>query len=281
MIYTSGSLRLKEVSKVSEGEINDNLIVKEEGSGNGILYSLVLIKDHEAVRTLLDIFRTARIQGTSPVTDKFSAGNNYAIVLPYRSERPLRDFFVSEAEELSTCELVCANVILACISAGLPFPLLYLMLTQGRLNISKDHNIYFSYFIDLKDMDPSKTERDCASECAKILLEILESKPDSKNVAYEILLRKSENRSYHGFTDLYRDMMIASAPTKKRGIFKRIRAFFYRNRDTIFGLLFWICLILGIVALMLLFSHLFVGDVPLLRIFFNSFKKIGTETLVQ
>ncbi len=279
MIYASGSLKLKEVSTVSEGEINDNYLVKEEGSENGILYSLVLIKDHRTVRTLLDVIRTAKVQGDSPITDKFSVNDSYALVFPYRSERPLKDFFVSEAEALPTCELVCANVILACISAGLPYPLLFLLLRQGRLNISKDYNIYLTYAFDLEKLDPSKTERDCASECAAILLEILQSKPDSKNVAYEILSKKSANRSYNGFTDLYRDMMIASTPEKKRGIFARIKSFFFRNRDTIFGLLFWTCLILGIIALMLLFSHLFIGDVPILRIFFNSFKTIGTESL--
>ncbi|MBR1877209.1 MAG: hypothetical protein IJ805_08890, partial [Lachnospiraceae bacterium] len=81
------------------------------------------------------------------------------------------------------------------------------------------------------------------------------------------------------FTELYRDIQIASTPAEKRKITTKIRSFFYRNADTLFGILFWISLILAVIAVAFLLSNLVVGDIPILRILYNSFKQIGTEKL--
>ena len=68
-------------------------------------------------------------------------------------------------------------------------------------------------------------------------------------------------------------------PAEKTGILVRIKSFFMRNADLLFGILFWLCVILGIVALVILLSHIVWGDVPILRLFVNTFKNIGTESL--
>ncbi len=130
-------------------------------------------------------------------------------------------------------------------------------------------------------MDITKTERDCAVKCADIMLSVLETKSDVKNISFELLSKKSANNSYSRFTELYRDLRIAATPVKKRQLLVRIKSFFHRNSDRLFGILFWVSLILGIVALVLLLTHLVWGDVPFLRIFFNSFKNIGTESLTK
>ena len=46
-------------------------------------------------------------------------------------------------------------------------------------------------------------------------------------------------------------------------------------------MLFWVSLILVIIALAMLFSNLVLGDIPWLRLFINSFKRIGTESLTR
>ena len=70
-------------------------------------------------------------------------------------------------------------------------------------------------------------------------------------------------------------------PMERYGILVRIKSFFSRNADLLFGILFWVCVILGIVALILLLSHVVWGDVPIFRLFINNFKNIGTESLQQ
>ncbi|MCR4908752.1 MAG: hypothetical protein K5985_07960 [Lachnospiraceae bacterium] len=277
-------MRLEVISTVSEGEVNDCYLAREMEGGDGSLFTLLVIRDHETVRSLLEIFSMAALsgdEGDGPLIDSFSSEQSYVLVFPYRSERPVDDFFVGEVYSLEKCEEICSNLILACISCALPFPILDLILSQKKINISRDGGIYFSYALDLKELDKTRTERDCTTRCAEILLDLLSSKEDEKNVTYQLLSKKVANRSYNRFTEAYRDLKIASAPTKKSRIIVRIKSFFHRNADQLFGILFWVSLIVGIVALVLFLSHMFVGDIPFFRIFFNSFKNIGTESLLK
>ena len=281
MTYRSRKTSYEVGSTIISTGVNDCYLARPKGASDGREYTLVVIKDHETVKTLMEIYSTFRNPDRGLLTESFSSGQTYVLVFPYRQERPLDEFFVGEAYTLTRCEDICTNLILDCISCGLPYPLLYLILKQRLINLAKDDSVYFSYSLDLTELDRTKVERDCTVRCAEILLAVLATNSDQNNVSYELLSKKSANSSYSFFTELYRDLRIAATPVKKRNIIVRIKSFFYRNSDRLFGILFWICLILGIVALVLLFTHLVWGDVPFLRIFFNSFKKIGTESLVQ
>lgn len=281
MTFRSRESSYTPVSVILRGEVNDCYMARPEGGNDGREFTLVVIKDHETVKELMEAERLGRYSKDSVLIESFTAGNSYVLVFPGRQDRPLSDFFVGEAYSLTRCEDICTNLMLTCISCGIPFPLLYLILDQGLINLAKDDSIYLSYGVDLKELDRTKTEKDCAVKCADIMLSVLETKANEKNISYELLSKKSANNSYTRFTELYRDLRIAATPVEKRKILTRIKSFFYRNSDLLFGILFWISLILGIVALILLLTHLVWGDVPFLRLFFNSFKNIGTESLVQ
>ncbi len=281
MVFTSRKTQYTVIATISENEINDCYIARRSNSADGSQYTLILIKDHSTIKIFLEMYRRADISGENPLIESFSVENDYVLVYPYRTERPLKDFYVGDAMSLSECEGVCINLIMSCISANLPFPLLYLILNQEKLNLAKDGTIYLNYAVDLKEIDIQKRERNCASECARILLKLLEPKSAEKSVSYELLKRRTEYQSYDRFAELYRDLSIAAAPTAKGNLILRIKTFFARNADRFFGILFWVCLILAIIAVGLLLSHTFIGDIPWLRLFFNSFKKIGTESLLQ
>ncbi|MBO6148411.1 MAG: hypothetical protein J6O55_03640 [Lachnospiraceae bacterium] len=279
MIFESRALTLEVIATLSVGEVNDNYLCRELGKTEGTLYTVIAIKSHETVRLFLEMFRSSSWSEDTPLLDSFFSGGVHVMVFPYRRERRLNDFYMGDAYTLEKCEDICMHVILSCISASMPYPLLYLILCQRLLNLSLDNSVYLSYDVDLKELDLRKGERECTTECAAILLSLLQPKASEKTVSYQILSKKTENRSYSAFTDLYRDIRIAAAPVKKRGIIARIFGFFKRNADTLFGILFWICLIFMVIALAMLVSNAFLGDVPWLRIFYNGFKKIGTETL--
>ncbi len=281
MIFASSKSQYTVLAVISRGEINDCYIARREGSTDGSQYTLLLIKDHSTIKLFLEMYRRAEIGGDSPLIDCFSVENDYVLVYPYRSERPIDSFYIGDSMTVTECESVCINLIMSCISSNLPYPLLYLIIDQHKINIAKDGSVYFGYAVDLSQLDLAKNERNCASECAGLLVELLEPKAAEKSVSYELLLRRTQYQSYEKFAELYRDLSIASAPTAKGNIIQRIKSFFSRNADTLFGILFWVCLLLTIVALALLISNTFIGDVPWLRIFFNSFKQIGTESLLQ
>jgi len=281
MTFESQKSSYTVVSTLLDGEANCCYVARLTDDMGGRSFSIIAVKDHDAIRMLMEAESKIEDLKNSQLVDAFSYGNDYILVFPYRQERPLSSFFVGESMTLSEIEDIGTNLLLACMTVSLPFPILYLMLEQGQINLSKDGGIFLSFNIDLKYLDLKRTERDCTVKCAQILREMLSTKADEKNISYELLSRKSENNSYNTFTELYRDLRIAAMPVEKRGLLVRIKSFFHRNADLLFGILFWVCLILGIVALILLLSHVVWGNVPIIRWFINTFKIIGTESMLQ
>ncbi|MBQ7678485.1 MAG: hypothetical protein IJT34_01360 [Butyrivibrio sp.] len=280
MILESSKLKLEEISTVRLTPVCNCLICKDLRMEGATLYTVLQVRDHEVIHALLTLYGTNSI-ADSPLVDFFSSADAQIFVFPWRKERPLLEFYVGDVMPLTQCEDICINVILACMTSGLPWPILYLVLRQRLLNLNRDDSVYLSYSVDLTELDLTKHERDCVEECADILMLLLESKSSQKADSYQLLGKKIASRSYNKFTELYRDVRLAAAPKGRKGILYRIRCIFARHRDTLFGILFWVCLILGIVALAMLISHLTLGDIPWLRLFLNTFKQIGTESLLQ
>ncbi len=281
MIYESGKMRLLVVATKSIGEVNDVYICRDLLSPGGILYTVIVVHQHEVVRDILSLFSLSDRKGEQILIDDFSSGDKHVYVFPFHKERPLFDFYEGDALTLSQCEDICISTILACITSDLPYPILYLLLKNNMLNLSSDRSVFFSYELDLKDLDMNIGESECADICASILLKLLEPKSGQKATSYYLLQKKTDNGSYHRFTDLYRDITIAAVTKKKITPWFLFKLWVKRNADTIIGILFWISLILAIFALSIILSRFFLGGNSWFRLLFNTFKKIGTENLVQ
>ena len=281
MIFESGKMRLYLVATKFVGEVSDCYICRDLASSGGILYTTIVIHDHEVVRRVLELFKFSGRDGSETLVDSFAFGDKHVLVFPYHKERPLFDFYEGGSLSLAQCEDICINTILACITSDLPYPILYLLLSGNMLNLSNDNSVFFGYEMDLKDLDESISEKECTDICAKILYRLLEPKRGQKATSFYLLEKKVANGSYHRFTDLYRDITIAAVSKKKITPLFIIRLWIKRNADTIIGVMFWISLILGIFALSIIISRLFLGGTSWFRLFFNTFKKIGTESLLQ
>ena len=279
MLYQSQKMKLECVRTVKKNDINDILICQDLNTAARNLYTLLVIKEHQTARQYLEVFERAGMSARDSYIDSFSDRGALCMVFEYKQERPLRDFYMGESYTLAECETVCINVIMTCITSNLPYPLLYLLLKQEQLHLSKDHTVYFSYQIDLAELDPEKSERDCAVACASVLRELLRSKASQKAFSYRLLEKKISRKSYDRITELYKDIRIAGVSGQKQGIRKRIKAWFARRQDGLFRILLCICLVLGVLALVSILFQLIFGDIPWLRILFNGFKTIGTETL--
>ena len=281
MIYESGKMRLLPVATKSIGKVNDCYICRDLASSGGILYTVIVVHEHKIVRKILELFQLSGRSGKDVLVDNFAVADKHVLVFPYHNERPLFDFYVGETLSLSKCEDICISTILACITCDLPYPILYLLLKNEKLNLSSDGSVYLSYDMSLDELDETIAERECTDICARLLLRILEPKSGQKATSYYLLEKKVANGSYQKFPDLYRDVTIAAVSKKKITPFFIIRLWFKRNADTLIGILFWLSFLLGLFALSILLSSIFLGGNSWLRLLFNTFKKIGTESLLQ
>ncbi len=281
MIYESGNMRLLTVTTRSVGEVNDCYICRDLSSSGGTLYTVIIVHQHEVVRNLLEMFKLSDRKGEGVLIKDFSIGEGHALVFPYHRERPLLEFYEGKSLSLAQCEEICINTILACITSDLPYPILYLLLKDGQLNLAGDRSVFLSYELDLSKLDETKTESDCTGECAAILLELLRPKSGQKATSFYLLDKKVANGSYDRFTDLYRDITIAAVTNKKLTPFVLFKLWLKRNSDTLIGILFWLSVILAVIALSILLSRMFLGGSSWIRLLYNTFKRIGNESLLQ
>ena len=281
MIYEFDKMRLMTVSTKRIGEVNDCYICRDLASSGGILYTVIVVHDHQVVRQLLEMFKMSDRNGEDVLIAEFACGEEEILVFPYHKERPLSQFYSGETMPLNECEEVCINTLLACISCNLPYPILYLLLTGDQLHLTNDRSVYFGYEMDMSKLDSEIGESECTGVRAKLLLKLLEPKAGQKATSYYLLSKKTANGSYDRFTDLYRDVTIAAVSTEKLTLLVRFRLWFKRNTDRILGILFWISVILALFALSILISRLFLGGNSWFRLMYNTFKQIGTESLLQ
>ncbi|MCR5387966.1 MAG: hypothetical protein K6E56_01825 [Lachnospiraceae bacterium] len=279
MIFESAGQKLETVRVSLKGETNDIYICRDLRSSANSLYTVLSVHDHSIVKKLLELFKDAGKDKSEGIIDTFTFEGNLMLVFPYRQERPLENFYMGDAYSLTRCEDIAMNVLVACIGTHLPWQILHLILSQRKVNIDVDDEIFFGYEIDLKGFDPDAGEGVCVYEAASIIREILSPQSSDKTISYQLITKKIQNESYSKFSELYRDIRIAAVPKKKRGIKAKIKNLFLRNKDRIFAVLLVISIILLVLAVLSLISQILFGDVLWLSFLYNHFKIIGTENL--
>lgn len=281
MIYQSQKMKLEAVRIVQQNVANDIIICRNISSAAKSLYTLLVIKDHQVARLYLDIFEHATPGARDSYIESFSSGNSLCMVFEYKQERPLHTFYMGTAYSAEYCEKVCNSVLIACMTSKLPYPLLYLALCQKQLHLSEDSTVFIGYQLDLRGLDAGRNERDCVVKCAEILLELLSPIASQKHISYQLLSKKRMRKSYEHFAELYKDMKLTEVPKNRRGLMQKIKIWFNRTNNVLFRILLIICVMLLIFMIASIVSQLIFGDVPWLRLLFNGFEFIGTESLSQ
>lgn len=273
MIYQSAKMSLNCIRDVLHGEVNDVYICEDVKSGLENYYTLWVVHDTEIARQILDF--------SDFYIEAFAHDDDLCVVLDYVEERNIGKFYTKRAVSYNECETVCMNLVLKCVSTKIPYPILLLILKQLQINFSKDKKITFSYLLDLEKIDFAIGEQECALQCAKILLELLDSKKKQNMFSYSLLELKISKRGYNSFMELYTDIRLSATSKQNENLFDRIRNWFEAKKDIIFKVLLIAGIVFGIVALVVFVSSILWGDVLIYRFFINNFKQIGTINLVK
>ena len=282
MVYYAQGMELEVVSEAFRGPVNDVLICRDRLSASGTRYTLLAVHDRVCARSLLAVLENSEAAGESPCLLRFSQNETLLFAFLYREERKFSAFARGQAATPGLGESICVNLVMECLSAGLPWPLLYLVLSQDGVQIAKDNTVYFTLLLDLADLDPERSEKNCVSCCARLLLELLEpaAKRRRKRLKiYELIRRKSAKYVYNGFPELYQDIKVTALPAKKTSLKTKAAVFWQDRRDGLFRLLLVLCAVLALAAAAALVSNLLFGEIPLLRLFQHRFDVIGMENL--
>lgn len=279
MVYYLDDKVLEVVATLLSCSVNDVVVCRDTASPVVTKYTLLVVHDHDCVKKLLPIFDGC---DESPYLFTFAQNDEFIFGFPFRDDRRFSSFAPGQMVSPRIGETICINLVVECISSPLPAPLLYLMLAQDRVNLTKENDVYFTPALDLSELDEDVGERECTIRCAQIILELLERDTKKKSRAlksFELIRKKIKSNSYSAFTELYRDILLAASPESKPGIKSALKGWWLRNKDSLFRILLVVCIIFTVVALIMLISQLIFGDIPLLRLFKHCFDIIGTENL--
>ncbi|MBQ3546022.1 MAG: hypothetical protein IJA34_13735 [Lachnospiraceae bacterium] len=281
MIYQIKNMLLNVTQELLKGEVNDVVVCQDLSAVTKVFYTVLVIKDHDVAKKILKIYEESGTGSEKTYITKGTYQDNYLMVFPYEEERELERFFKAEIDNLDNLETLCSEVVIKCITSGIPFPIMYLQFQQKKINKSKAGEIFFSYALDLKDLSENIGERECVTLCAKTLFSMLSRITNESTVSYTLLMKKTNRDGYFKFIDLYKDIQAATMTIDKRKLWVRIKMFFSKHGEKIYRFILAICLTAAVIALVMLLSQLIFGDIPLYRIFVNTFKKIGTESMLQ
>lgn len=284
MIYRTDGMVLSGIRKVFHGALNDVEVCEDTASPARTRYTLLSVMDRNCAKTLLKVFDSSQKRGPNgepPYLKIFSSGETLCFLFEYRAERRLASFGAGQLTSAVLRELISVNLIMACLTSSLPYPLLYLALAPENIHLAMDNSIYLTPYFDLSQMDPSKMEAQCTDRCVEVLLDVLESGSGKKLKSFELLRKKAQKNAYRNFPELYRDVRLTAVPVQKNSFAARARGWWKRNKDRVFRILLVLCVVSAILALVIFVFQLFFKDVPFFRLFEHSFDKIGTERLNQ
>ncbi|MEG1942593.1 MAG: hypothetical protein RR049_02160 [Angelakisella sp.] len=284
MLYQHGDMVLEKVGTGLRGTVNDVFICRDIGSVLGTLYTLVVIYDRECAKQMTALLEEPRgdLREEKPYLAAFTVNEQFCYIFPYREERRLSTFAAGQLLTSHLNENCCINIVMECLSTLLPYPLLYLVLTQNDLHIEKDGTVYFSYCFDLAKLDVANDEKACVTLCARRLLELLTTnapKKRKKLKSFTLLQKRANNGSYDCFPELYRDIRITAVDPQKQSWRKRLLDYLERNKDSLFRIMLVVCAIMVVLTLLIIGSQALFGDIPIFRLLKNGFEVIGTRSM--
>lgn len=274
------NMLLEPIHDVLSGAWNDVCVCRDLHSPVGAMYTLWVVQDRDCIKMLLDLFENMPrevLEGENPYIARFAEGENLCFLFEYRPPRPLARFALGQAETVQQREQICIDLVMACLSSAMPFPLLCCMLEQNCVNIAQDGTVYFTYDIDLASVNPADDEMVCTDLCVSHVLDLLEQKRRLKSM--KLLHMKLEKSAYQSLAELYRDIRLTVVPARKPPLRIRLKGIWHRNKDRWFRCLLIASVGIVVVTILVLLSQLIFGEVPLFRLFDHSMDVVGTERL--
>lgn len=260
---------MKRIGEVFSGSVNSVYIFLDDAGNYRTGWE---IRDKRTVRVLLSM---GGMRGLwclpGGVYPDFS--------LPYREHRPLLEGRFERIRGGRALRRTVLAAAAACMTGEHPWPVLYLILKQRLLHIGRDGTVYFSYELDLEELDGERTQGDCVSVFLEIFQEMRDRLPRPGLKGLELIDKKRGRGQYESFEELCKDLQLVRVrrplafwARAKIGPDKRLRAVLLR-------LLLGSAAIAAAAALLLLAAVILFGKNPLWELFAGGMDWIGTEYL--
>jgi hypothetical protein len=249
-MFPALNMELEIVRVVLQNEVNDIYVCTDLLKDTGVFYTMISIHDARYRKIVTEKLNTERIFfSNKDFLGSFLYENRLNLVFRYYHENLLSLLGSVYLAEFSDCKRAALNLVAACAECGAGNDMGILLLNERNINISRDGEIQFNYFLDFAEMEPGAEESYYISAVANAAFRILDlnyrGRYESPEVYPDPLRLFYLKMNTTGFQSL--GHMIATIRTmpeklvEMRGIiwwfrngFRRIRHFLFRNSMTAF-----------------------------------------------
>lgn len=282
MLYRHGEIELETVSIIQQNRKQDIEVCRRVGISVEEKYLVWIVHDHELSKMILSTFenRGEEIRSTLEKYELFFVQNQDCIFcFKQKEERNLFAYLPVEITTKQEQERLGVQIVEACMSTSIPMPVLYCILEQRVLNLAKDKSVYWGMQVNLESLNEKFLEKQCVEMCMQLLLDMQATYKNKNKILVQMLEKRLVNKDYNQFQELYRDVQIAAEIKNKKDWKHQGEKFLLKYKDKLFRALIILGIITSIVGIVALISILLFGDIPLLRLFTNDFRIIGTVIL--
>lgn len=281
MLLNTGKKQYRIMREVLKGEVNDVCVCQNQDESTAPYKTVWIVRDRRIAKELM-----GKLDGVCE--ECFMHNEDAGFVFGYDGERPLARFYPGAVQNNPAAEpRIWLELVVRCMTSGLPPAVLNLILRQRQIQISSDGSIWFGYFLDLAEYDSGAGERENTALCAARILELAESGPvlrteTAKNIrVMKLLQKKLDREKYQEFMQLYSDIKLMTRESEPRSRKAKITAIAASRRDLFCRGLAALCIALVFVVILMIAGHLFFGEYSFWKLFQDPLERIGTESLLQ
>ncbi|MBR5509416.1 MAG: hypothetical protein IKV59_05130 [Lachnospiraceae bacterium] len=249
-MFPALNMELEIVRTILQSEINDVYVCTDLKKNTGLFYTMVSIRDTKYRKLMTEKLNTERLFFSNrDFLGSFIYENRLNLVFRYYHESLLSLLGSVYLAEFKDCKRAALNLAAACVESGVDPDMGIVLLDERNINLTRDGDIHFNYFLDFSRMEHGKDENRYLQKIAEMVFHILELNykgrydnpedyPDDLRLFY-LKMRTTGFASVGHMISLIRGM--ADVPTERRGIlwwlgsrFYRVKNFLFRNSMTAF-----------------------------------------------
>lgn len=244
-MFPALDMELEIVRTVLHNDVNDVYVCTDLKKNTGVFYTLVSVRGSRIRKLVTEKLNTERLFfSNSDFVGSFVYENRLNLVFRYCHENLLSLMGGVYLTEFSECKRAALNLIAAYAQCGADSDLGNLLLQDRNINVTKDGEIQFNYFLDfsqLKSEDEIKEDLHVLAQKVFGILELNykgkysspENYPDDLRLFY-LKMKNADFQSIGHLISAIRNM--ADKPVETKGLipwlkktFRRLKGFLFRN----------------------------------------------------
>ncbi|RHO84637.1 hypothetical protein DW058_02810 [Clostridiaceae bacterium AF42-6] len=249
-MFPALNMELEIVRTVLKNPVNDIYVCTDLRKNTGTFYTMVSIADPDCRRKVTEKLNTERLFFSNrDFIGSFIYENRLNLVFRYYHENLLSLLGGVYLVEFADCKRAALGLIAACAECGAGADMGVLLLNDRNINITREGEVQFNYFLDFSQWQPGIEEQRYYQEVAQKVFDILElnykgkyETPDSYPGDIRLFYMKMTTTGFPSLGHMISAVRnMPDKPVEMRGLlwwfksrFQRVRGFLFRNAMTAF-----------------------------------------------